>query len=120
MKRVASGQQKTQLRLGWPLEHEYRFGECRRQEADGDPLGDQPVADRHRIAAHVLGHDVQRRAAARCGHSSHTAASNAGVATCVARSVSVIANTRRCQETRLDRLPCSTITPFGAPVDPDV
>ena len=57
---------------------------------------------------------------ARQGQISQTEASNPGLAIWVQRSSASSANAARCHSTRLARLACSTITPLGRPVDPDV
>ena len=57
---------------------------------------------------------------ARYGHSSQTDASKPGLAYKVPRSLGVTLNARRCQLTRLRRLPWVICTPFGLPVEPEV
>ncbi|KGD34284.1 non-ribosomal peptide synthetase, terminal component domain protein [Burkholderia pseudomallei] len=51
---------------------------------------------------------------------SHVVASNATPATLALRQPVPTSNAPACHATRLQTLRCSTITPFGCPVEPDV
>ena len=72
-------------------------------------------------SARVSSSGISRVAPAhRYGQSSHTEASNPGLASRVARASGVTWYSRQCQETRLTSPRWATATPFGVPVEPDV
>ena len=56
----------------------------------------------------------------RIGQTSHTVASNPIPATFEEWEPAPIPKTRQCHRTRFANPPCSIMTPFGVPVEPEV
>ena len=67
-----------------------------------------------------LGARTMRAPAMSGANSSHTEASNDVLVRCRTTSLAVSGNSCRIQAMWLTTARCSTITPFGVPVDPDV